>query len=147
MPKATLLDPKSILPLRAKVLRPGMTAEQAVFKGDDYDTTFHVGVVDDEDNIIAISSYYKKSEDSDKTKNEYKLRGMAVDPDLQATGIGTIMLNYALEILKEKNASALWCNARVSASKFYLKKGFSSDMKAFHLDPAGDHYRMRLELK
>ena len=146
MLKAKILDAKSILPLRAKVLRPGMTAEQAVFKGDELEDSFHVGVVSEAGEVIAISSYYKKCEGSDKSKNEYKLRGMAVDPDTQSKGLGTMMLDYALEILKERKASLLWCNARVSAAQFYLKKGFSSDMREFHLDPAGAHYRMRLEL-
>ncbi len=60
MSEAKILDAKSILPLRAKVLRPGMKPEEAFFKGDEDETTFHVGVVSDEGDIIAISSYYKK---------------------------------------------------------------------------------------
>ena len=146
MSKAKMLDSKSILNLRAKVLRPGMQPAEAVFKGDDDDTTFHIGVVDDSGDIIAISSYYKKCEGDDKTKVEYKLRGMAVDPDVQSSGVGSLMLDFALKVLREKKATLLWCNARVSASGFYLKKGFESDMKEFHLDPAGAHYRMRLRL-
>lgn len=146
MSKVKILDAKSILALRAKVLRPGMTPEEAVFKGDEDKDTFHVGVVSDSGEIIAISSYYRKCEGPDKSKNEYKLRGMAVDPDIQAQGVGTRMLSYALDVLKEKKASLLWCNARKSACQFYLKKGFESDMKEFHLDPAGAHCRMRLVL-
>ena len=59
---------KSILPPELKVLRPGMTAEEAVFKGDEDETTFHVGVVSEAGDIIAISSYYKKCEGPDKSK-------------------------------------------------------------------------------
>ena len=146
MTKVKIINASDLLPLRAKVLRPGMKAEEAVFKGDDYETTFHVGVVSDSGEIIGVSSFYLKSESAEKNPNEYKLRGMAVDPDLQTKGCGTMMLDFALSILKEKNAKLLWCNARVSASGFYVKKGFTTDFEEFHLEPAGAHYKMRLIL-
>ena len=68
MSKAKMLDSKSILNLRAKVLRPGMQPAEAVFKGDDDDTTFHLGVVDDRGEIIAISSYYKNVREMTKQR-------------------------------------------------------------------------------
>ena len=110
---------KKHLAIKSKVLRPGMIAEEAVFKGDEDETTFHVGVVSEAGDIIAISSYYKKCEGPDKSKNEYKLRGMAVDPDIHSQGIGSKMLAYALEILIEKklhNSGAMLGLARLPST-------------------------------
>ena len=57
-----------------------------------------------------------------------------------------LSVNFAVSMLQSKGASMLWCNARTSASDFYMKQGFVVDGDEFEMTSIGPHYRMKLKL-
>ena len=67
---------------------------------------------------------------------------MAVLESHQGRGLGGKLLGYGLDLLKEKEASILWMNARIGAVEFYQKLQFSSIGDLFDIPPIGIHQRM-----
>lgn len=57
-------------------------------------------------------------------KDTVKFRQMAVDPIMQQSGIGTLLINYAENFCFLNEYSKLELNARKSAKGFYLQLGY-----------------------
>ena len=55
----------------------------------------------------------------------YQFRKFATIISAQGKGYGTLLLNHLINYVKTIGAKKLWCNARVSASGFYSKFGFT----------------------
>ncbi len=64
----------------------------------------------------------------------YQFRKLAIQNDVQKSGLGTKLMEYILDFCKIQKASKLWCNARVNAKEFYYKFGFSETGKTFFKD-------------
>ncbi len=56
--------------------------------------------------------------------DSWRLRGMATEPTLQGTGLGTAVLNAALAHVALGGGGLVWCNARTPALAFYRRAGF-----------------------
>ena len=54
----------------------------------------------------------------------WRLRAMATREDLQGQGIGSLVLNTALDHVAAEGGDLVWCNARVHAIGFYERAGF-----------------------
>lgn len=77
----------------------------------------------------------------------YQLRGMAVEPGRQGRGVGERLMAAALAAVRDRGATLLWCNARVSAEAFYARAGFVPDGDRFTPPELGIvHVRMRRAL-
>ena len=61
----------------------------------------------------------------------FQFRKFAVDPAFQGKGIGTALLSYITEFVIEDGGTKLWCNARLNATGFYLKNGFTQTDQLF----------------
>lgn len=68
-----------------------------------------------------------------------RLRGMAVQKDLQGKSIGQDLLDFAIEELQDEEVDVIWCNARTNAIPFYQKMGFATFGKEFTLPGIGPH--------
>ena len=71
-----------------------------------------------------------------------QLRGMAVDPAYQRSGIGQKLLDEVDRIAAEKGAEILWANARKPAAGFYQKHGWMIASEEFEIPTAGPHFKM-----
>ena len=72
--------------LRRRVLRTGTPSTDVVFADDDAPTTVHLGLVDEQGTVIAISSWAWRPFPADPSgRRAVQLRGMAVDPARQRT--------------------------------------------------------------
>ena len=131
-------------PIRLEVLRKNIPLPHE-FNGDFDSETFHLGAFKKEE-LIAVSSYMKAS-NKNFEGSQYQLRGMATLTEYQGFGAGKLMLEKAVQILKEKNSNVLWCNARIAAVEFYKKQGFRTIGEKFEILPVGEHYVMFKELK
>jgi GNAT superfamily N-acetyltransferase len=140
-----------VIPLRRKVLRQGMPAETAIFPGDDEPETFHLGAMSNGE-IVGIATFLVRPYPLDRDKGRaWQLRGMAVDPDLQGQGIGSRILDRAIELLRgeivpRNNQHApvtLWCNARIKAIEFYRQNGWIAEGELFDVANIGPHSYMR----
>jgi GNAT superfamily N-acetyltransferase len=78
----------------------------------------------------------------------WQVRGMAVSPPLQRSGVGGLML-MDLQRLAAEHADGvrlMWCNARSSAVGFYERHGWVVASEAFVIESAGPHFRMTRRL-
>jgi ribosomal protein S18 acetylase RimI-like enzyme len=127
--------------LRHVVLRPHQRPEELVYPGDDAPDTFHVGLyVGDEQ--LGVASLYREPEPGTKDDGAWRLRGMAVLPKCQGMGYGTALLRNCMEHARHQGGTQLWCNARTTASGFYLALGFQVKGSEFELPGIGPHYLM-----
>ncbi len=136
--------------VRQAVLRKGLAPETTIFKGDELETTFHLGAFEDE-KLVGIATYLFKSKSAiqelfSTQKSMYQLRGMAVIETQQGKGIGKKLVGFAERRLKEDQIDVLWFHARTSAVPFYEKQGYQIVGEELYLEPAGPHYKMYKEL-
>ncbi len=144
------------IPIRWAVLRKGMPESTAHLPGDDERETFHV-VAERQRAIVGCATFIVRPFPPDSSERRgWQLRGMAVDPATQGSGIGSVILAKALEILgaeilPRRDASGatlppetiLWCKARIAAASFYRRNGWVSIGEEFDIPPFGRHFLMR----
>jgi ribosomal protein S18 acetylase RimI-like enzyme len=135
-----------VVPLRLKVLRPGRPAEEAVFPGDDDQKTWHVAAFDSSNAMVGIASIYLEPR-PDGDPREWRLRGMAVEEELQGAGIGRLLVDACLEHVRQQDGTTLWCNAREVAIGFYARLGFHTEGAMFDIPTVGPHVVMWREVQ
>lgn len=131
--------------LRQAVLRPHQAVSDMAFDNDDAPDTFHLGAYDGT-LLIGIVSLYKKSHAQLSQEYSWQLRGMAALPAYQGKGSGRLLVEAAVQEMKQRGGRGVWCNARVSAVKFYEKLGFKIFGEPFVIAGIGPHVVMRREL-
>lgn len=137
---------KETYAVRHPVLREGKPISSCAFKGDDLDTTIHIGGFH-HNNLIAVATFMKNGHHIHLFKNAYQLRGMAVIQNHQGKRVGKILLNFGETSLVKKQISILWMNAREKAVPFYKKLGFKVIGNVFDIPEIGNHYVMFKKLK
>ena len=125
-----------VLPLRSQILRRG---EPCSFPEDSLGSTFHFGVTQN-GQILSVATFLKESHAAlPKALNPYRLRGMATDSEHQGQGLGGELLEFACQTLQNHQVDALWCNARLSALRFYQKHAFQPFGESFEIPEIGPH--------
>jgi predicted GNAT family N-acyltransferase len=137
------ISPEQTYDIRLEVLRKGIDLP-VQFSGDNDSETFHLGVFENT-RLVGISSFMKTNNSHFGTK-QYQLRGMATISETRGKGYGKALLKYAIEMLKDKKMTILWCNAREVALEFYLKLGFKIKGESFDIPKIGIHYVLYKEL-
>lgn len=113
---------KETYPLRKKVLWPNKSLSNQAIETDA--DSQHFGLFID-GNLISIISYYSIS-------NTARFRKFATHPDYQNLGYGSRLLSFIIDFSIESNITLLWCDARVSAKKYYSKFGFETTSDVFY---------------
>jgi len=116
---------EEIRALRHDVLRPGYPLEASVYAEDD-DSAVHVGAWDDGELVGCATVFPEPYAGPPEVPGAWRLRGMAVAPDRQGSGLGRIVLAAALAAAREAGASLVWANARSPAVGFYVKEGWQT---------------------
>ena len=132
------IPPEQTWYLRHKVLRPNQTLADCAYPTDNDPGAFHLGAFDG-DTLLGIASYYREAHPDLEASSQYRLRGMAVEPELQGQGIGRALVAAGEEQLRKQNVAAWWCNARVSAAGYYATIGLQALGPDFDLPPIGMH--------
>lgn len=136
---------QEILPLRQKVLRPGKSLRESTFEGDYGSATFHLAWKQDR-KIRAVASFMQQEYTGFPSKNQYRLRGMAVAEAEQRKGLGSQLLKEGILILGTKKCQLLWFNARIGAVRFYKIHGFIPQGEIFEIPGVGPHFLMYKKL-
>ena len=131
--------------VRHPVLRQGRPIEDCIFDGDSLENTLHFGLFDGK-NLLAVASFMDNSHPLFVEENQYQLRGMAVLKDHQGKGLGHKILSHGEHVLRKKNVSIVWCNAREIAVNFYKKNGYNIEGNPFIIPKIGLHYIMKKTL-
>jgi len=113
-----------IRPLRHSVLRAGQPAEDSIYPIDD--AAVHVGAWDEGALVGCATVFPEPYAGPPEVPGAWRLRGMAVAPDRQGSGLGRIVLAAALAAAREAGASLVWANARSPAVGFYVKEGWQT---------------------
>lgn len=123
------------LPVRHQVLWPDKPIEFCLVDGDE--EGIHLGAEID-GKIVSVASLYIAN-------GEARLRKFATLPAFQKQGIGTALIEYALNYLNESNVSIFWCDARESAIGFYQRFGMHTKGERFYKSGV-PYFKMRLSL-
>ena len=123
------------LPIRHSVLWPDKPVEFCIVEGDQQG--IHLGVEVGEQ-LVSVASLYI---DGDKAR----LRKFATLASFRGEGIGTELIDYALEYLKAKEIKTFWCDARESALGFYQRFGMQVEGERFYKSNV-PYFKMRLVL-
>jgi len=138
--------------LRLRVLRDATPSSDVEWAGDELESTVHLGVCDDSNTIIAISTWLTMpSPDVTVTGAAgLQLRGMATDPSpaTRGVGVGALLLRAGIETARERDADHVWANARTTVLGFYTGAGFEIVSDEF-MSEATDlpHPRILLHLR
>ena len=115
------IRPELTWQLRRDVLYPAQTKQQMGME-EDVDG-YHFAAFKD-NYIVGVVSLFQNGTD-------WQFRKFAVSDKVQKAGIGTQLLNYITNFVVQENGTRLWCNARLSATGFYEKFGFTKSGDEF----------------
>ena len=136
------IDARDTYTLRHKILRPNQTIEDCQYPGDEDDGSFHLGAYVDE-KLVSVASFYIDRYEKIEDEFQYRLRGMATEPEHRGKGYSLALLNTAIPLIEKNNIHVLWCNARSGALGFYKKVGFEVISEEFEIEGIGPHFVMR----
>lgn len=115
-------DVAEIMPLRHAVLRPGYPPEASRYAEDGH--AVHLSGWQGETLLACATVFPDPWPGPPPSPGAWRLRGMAVAPDRQGTGVGAQVLQAAVAAAREAGAPLMWANARSTALGFYLRYGW-----------------------
>lgn len=121
--------------LRRRILRDGDSDAVVEWVGDDEDSTFHLGIRDRSGAVVAISTWLGRPPAT-------QIRGMATDPELVGSGLGSRLLAAGIERCRSRGDTVVWANARVTAISFYERAGFTVVGAVFETADTGLPHQM-----
>ena len=136
---------EKIRPLRLSELRKGQGFASTSYLKDYEKTTFHMACIIGKE-VVTCATFYPEKSTKIKSKNAYRLRGMATAISFQRKGYATELMKESFKKLNEKEADLLWCNARLIALDFYESLGFNIIGDLFNIEGIGPHYYMYKEI-
>ena len=107
--------------LRQQVLYPDKAIRDMAMNEDE--DGIHYGAFV-ENKLVAVVSIFRQG-------NGMQIRKFTVDLSLQRQGIGSALLQYITDRARESGVTRLWCNARITATDFYLKASFKPNGDVF----------------
>lgn len=135
------IESKDTYAIRSEVLRPGRPIKTCHFENDQDDNTIHLGAFK-ENQLVSIASFYLTNNKSFDEDYQYQLRGMATLEKFRGLGNSSALIRTALPLIQKNHVKLLWCNARISAQKFYEKIGFETIGEIFDIPDVGPHILM-----
>ncbi|ESK89065.1 gnat family [Moniliophthora roreri MCA 2997] len=135
------------LKLRHEVLWPDKSISHVQLPEDK--DGFHFGAFLDMygDEPIAVISFFLEALPipGQQHQTAARFRKFACDPRLQGRGIGTQLLQNTFQIaLHDLKVSVIWCDARLSTSTWYEKRGMVPFGETFFKGPV-EYVRMKTE--
>jgi GNAT superfamily N-acetyltransferase len=109
--------------LRRQVLYGHWPEADVHYPEDEMAGAFHLGATDEKGDLVAVASWYPQAAAGDPGRAAYRLRGMAVDPRVQGSGVGRALFDAGKDEARRRGAERVWANARDSALGFYERLG------------------------
>lgn len=104
--------------LRRAVLREGRS--DVVFDEDEEPSTIHVAARDEGGAVVGVATFLPSA----SVPGTWQLRAMAVDPTWQGTGVGRMVLEHGVDLVRAAGGRDLWAHGRDSALGFYRQLGW-----------------------
>jgi ribosomal protein S18 acetylase RimI-like enzyme len=121
-------------PLRKAVLRPHESLEELA--AHEQPGAHAVGAFESE-RLIAVGFVGPDGE-----PDEWRVRGMATEPEARGRGAGSAVLDALIEHAAAQGATRIWCNARIPAVSLYARAGFEVESEEFEIPGIGPHVVM-----
>lgn len=140
--------------LRHLVLWPDKPLHYVRLDEDKYGYHFGAFVPPSQDKPVAVISVFFESIPpigvGDRTtsgghRTSARFRKFACHPEFQGQGIGTSLLRYTASYCSSMGATVLWCDARLSSSQWYEKRGLIPFGDTFFKDTV-EYTRMKMVL-
>lgn len=133
--------------LRRAVLRPDLPPTVPL-PGDELTDAVHFAALDEAGTAVGTCFVYPdRCPWQPERTGAWHLRQMATADGVRSRGIGSAVLEAAVDFLGTQAAQLVWCNAREGALAFYRRHGFVTHGDVFtderHVIP---HQRMWREL-
>ena len=129
------VDAASTRPLRQRVLRPHQTLDElATHEEDGPDAAWFAASHHDE--ILGVTGV-KRVE-----PGVWRLVGAAVADHARDRGIGSMLMDGAVEHIRNEGGGDLWCSSRTAAVSFYERAGFKTVGDVYDEPHTGPHIRM-----
>ncbi|MFE6138983.1 GNAT family N-acetyltransferase [Bacillus sp. NPDC057893] len=139
------IDASETYLFRQTILRPNQSLEDCKYDSDYKTDAFHLGAFL-HDELVSIASFSKEIHPDLQAGTHYRLRGMATLPNFRNQHAGTSLIRKAEQVLQEREANILWCNARITVADYYKRLGFHEHGEIFEIDPIGLHKVMYKEI-
>ena len=101
---------------------------------------FFLRANDSNGKIIGVISFNKTSAFA------WRSRGVWVNHDHRRKGIGSALMNKAINIIKKENSVYIWSMPKVTAFPFYQKMGFKA-YKEINTYENGPHFLAKLAIE
>jgi GNAT superfamily N-acetyltransferase len=111
-----------IVELRRRVLRSDTPSAEPRLPEDDTPGAFHLAGRRD-GQVVACVSFMPQDTPLRPGEPAWRFRAMAVDPTLQGSGFGRVILADGIERMRALGVRVLWASARDSAIGFYESMG------------------------
>ena len=122
-----------VRPLRRLVLRPGRAVDTVHTPRDEDPNTWHLAAYDG-DRVVGVVTLFPDATAESGDRRAERFRWMAVHPDWQSRGVGTLLMRHAAQRLRSRGVEVMWAYGRDSALGFYERIGFETLGEGF-IDP------------
>lgn len=116
------INAEDCLPVRQQVLWPDKPLSALILPDDE--SGLHLGCLDN-GLVVSAGSLFIDGASA-------RLRKFATLPEYQGRGIGTAMLKKMTQLLRQKEVTEFWFDARETARYFYEKSGFAVSGDVFY---------------
>ena len=145
MTKVKQIQAKDCYSIRQQVLWQHKSVAECGIPIDSQEGAFHLGAFLDGE-LVCIGSFFKQKNPQFNQANQYRLRAMATLAHAQKKGTAKSLLEFAVQKLKIEFQDLLWCDARIIATSFYSKLGFSKKGASYEIPIIGTHFLMYKQL-
>lgn len=126
--------------IRKAVLRPAQPVEESIYPNDENPGSIHLGAFE-RGRLIGVASFLPEPHPDRGTDGEWRLRGMALLHEYRNRGIGGGLLDRGVAGIRARGGTALWCNGRTTARRFYERHGMHHLGEEFMSPGTGMHYQ------
>lgn len=131
------ISPNETWNLRHKILWPEKPIDFCIL--DEDNEGLHYGVFrDDCSEALSVISLFVGADVA-------QFRKFATDDVEQGKGYGSMLLKHVIDVSRSYGNSLIWCNARLSAFKFYQKFGFEITSDIFSKEDV-EYVKMSLNI-
>jgi N-acetylglutamate synthase-like GNAT family acetyltransferase len=127
-----------ILALRHSVLQSAQPIAAAGFDGDVDESTIHLGSFVDGRAVGCVTLLRSQW----RGEAAWQLRGLAVEPIWQRSGIGSELLSRAQQVGSAAGPRLFWCDAPAAVACFFLARGWKAASEPSGGEDFGSHTRM-----
>jgi len=138
--------------VRFQVLWPHRADEAAcTIDIDDLPSALHLAALDENGRPLGVLSLFNQRSDRfpdaiPADQPVYRLRAMGVLPAYRRLGVGEALVEAACDVVRQKGAVYLWCDARKVALPFYEALGFKYLSGVYEIPIIGPHRMMARRL-